>query len=92
MGIILRLGSFDRAFANLSPDQQHAVRTAVLNIPLLFGHPHQHSGTGIRPFGTYYECRAGLGIRVLFRVRDGDFVLLTVGDHNHIRAYVKNNR
>ena len=92
MGIILRYASFDRAFSNLSPDQQETVRAAVLRTPSVFGHPHQHAGAGIRPFGTYYECRAGLGLRVLFRVREGDFILMTVGNHDHVRSYIKNNR
>ena len=92
MGIILRYASFDRAFANLSADQQQAARAAVLQIPLVFGQPHQHSGVGIRQIGAYFECRAGLGLRVLFRVRQGDYVLLTVGNHDHIRSYIKNNR
>lgn len=84
--------TFDRAFARLDPRQQEAVRTAISQIPVSFGRPHRHGGIGIRPFGQYFECRVGLALRVLFMVDSGSFVLITVGDHNHIRAYIKNNR
>lgn len=57
-----------------------------------FGHPHRHAGLGLRPFGRYFECRAGLGLRVLFLVDQGNFFLVTVGNHDHIRSYIKNNR
>jgi hypothetical protein len=91
VGIILQQRSFERAFSKLTTEQQATVRAAVAQIPAAFGRPHQHSGTGIRRFGEFYECRAGLQMRVLFMIDNRDFILLTVGDHDAIRAFVKNN-
>ncbi len=35
-----------------------------------FGAPHLHSGLGIRRLqGNYFECRAGLKLRLVFRAR-----------------------
>jgi hypothetical protein len=90
--MIYRLPSFERAVARLSPAQQTAVQAALRQLPEAFGHPHRHAGFGLRPFGRYFECRAGLDVRVLFLVDHGDFFLATAGNHDHIRAYIKNNR
>ena len=90
--MILWIASFDRAFARLTPEQQENVRSAIDLIPSAFGRPHLHGGIGIRPFGTYFECRSGLGLRILFLVESGDFILVTVGNHDQVRAYLRNNR
>ncbi len=90
--MIYRLPSFDRAFQRLTAPQQAEVRSAVEQIPQAFGHPHRHAGLGLRPFGPYFECRVGRALRVLFLAEQADFILATVGNHNQVRAYLKNNR
>jgi mRNA-degrading endonuclease RelE of RelBE toxin-antitoxin system len=89
---MFRLPSFDRAFRRLTPEQQAAVNAVLQQLPGAFGQPHRHAGLGLRPFGRYFECRAGLGLRVLFLVDEGAFFLVTVGSHDQIRSYIKNNR
>jgi hypothetical protein len=89
---MFRLPSFERAFRRLIPLQQAAVDEVLRQLPDAFGHPHRHAGIGLRPFGRYFECRAGLRLRVLFLVDQGDFFFVTVGNHDQIRAYIKNNR
>lgn len=89
---IYRLTTFDRAFDRLTPDQQEMVRTAVNQIPKAFGHPHHHAGICLRAFGPYFECRASRALRILFLVDHDDFVLVTLVAHDHVRAYLKNNR
>jgi hypothetical protein len=90
--MIYRLPSFERAFSRLTPAQRAAAEAGLRQLPQAFGHPHHHTGLGLRPFGRYFECRAGLGLRVLFLADHGDFFLVTVGLHDQIRAYIKNNR
>ena len=87
--MILRRPSFDRAYSKLAPQQCERVDQAIERLDKSFGHPHQHGGMGIRPIGHFFECRAGLQMRVLFVVRGGDLVLVTVGNHDAVRAYVK---
>lgn len=89
---MFRLPSFERAFRRLNSAQQTAVEALLQKLPDAFGRPHRHVGFGLRPFGRYFECRAGLGLRMLFLVARGDFFLVTVGNHDAIRAYIKNNR
>jgi hypothetical protein len=37
------------------------------------------------------EFRAGLDVRILALPESGDFFLVCVGDHEELRAFVKNN-
>ena len=50
-----------------------------------------HCGIGIRPFGGFYECRIGRDLRVLFAFDGGDFALVTVGDHNAVARFIRDN-
>ena len=87
--MILTRPSYDRAFGKLSPQQQARVAAAVARLEKSFGRPHLHGGIGLRPFGRYFEFRAGLDLRILFIPFEGDLVLVTVGNHDQIRAFIK---
>jgi hypothetical protein len=55
-----------------------------------FGIAHLHSGLGIRRLqGDYFECRAGLKLRLVFRARRGVLYFITAGNHNEIRRFIK---
>lgn len=86
---IFQKSSFERAFGKLSPEQQTAVRETIVRLPDAIGKPHVHSGLGVRPFGKYLECRAGLKLRVLFYVFEGDIILAATGTHETIARFVK---
>ena len=89
--MILVRPSYQRAFKQLSPPQQTAINATIARLPEVFGRPHLHSGVGIRPFGGFYECRIGRDLRVLFVVDQGDFVLLTAGNHDQVARYIRDN-
>lgn len=89
--MILARPSFRRAYAKLTAADQAAVDAGIEKLPNAFGRPHAHSGLGVRPFGGFYEFRAGLGLRVLFLFNRGDFVLVTVGDHNAVAKFIRSN-
>lgn len=89
--MILTRPSYQRAFRRLSPVRQAAVNAVVARLPERFGRPHLHGGIGIRPFGGFYECRIGRDLRVLFAFDGGDFVLVTVGDHNAVARFIREN-
>lgn len=56
-----------------------------------FGNPHVHSGLGIRKLrGNIFECRTGLGLRLVFAARKGTLTFDFAGNHDAIRAYLKN--
>ena len=83
--------AFARSFKGLSAAEQQDVRAAQAQLSKAFGRPHLHAGLGIRRFGNYFEFRAGLKLRVLFVIESGDAVLVTVGNHDDVRRYIKEN-
>jgi len=88
---VLSRPSFERAFKALSPETQAQVRSAAALLPEAFGKPHVHQGLGVRKLGKYFEFRVGLQHRVLFLLRKGNAVLVTVGDHDDIVRFIKDN-
>ena len=89
--MILTRPSYQRAFKRLSPTQQTAVNAAIGRLPEIFGRPHLLSGIGIRPFDGFYECRVGRDLRVLFVIDEGDFVLVTAGNHDAVARFIRDN-
>jgi hypothetical protein len=71
--------------------ERAAVDAAIAKFQQSLGKPRQHSGLGVRPFGRYLEFRTGLHLRILTIAEGGDWFLVCVGDHDEVRAYIKNN-
>jgi len=82
---------FARRFRKLTDADKQELRETATRLPSVIGKPHVHSGLGLRSFGRYFEFRVGIELRVLFLVEGGDIHLVTVGTHDEIRAYVKDN-
>ena len=58
-----------------------------------FGNPHLHSGLSIRKLARHlYECRTGLGLRLVFEARKGTLTFDFAGSHDDVRAYLKGRR
>lgn len=89
--MILTRPSYLRAFRRLSPSQQTAVNAVIGRLPDIFGRPHLHCSIGIRPFGGFYECRVGRGLRVLFVFDEGNFILVTAGNHDAVARFIRDN-
>ena len=87
--MILRRPSFDRAYRKLTQPQRDRVDQAIARLEKTFGHPHEHAGIGVRSLGHYFEFRAGLQLRVLFVVHEGDLVLVIVGNHEQIARFIR---
>lgn len=87
--MILSRPSFDRAYKKLTPAQAARVDNALARLEQSFGRPHLRAGIGVRSIGQFFECRAGLDLRILFVARAGDLILVTVGNHDQIRAFIK---
>jgi len=63
---------------------------ALRSIPDCFGRPHAHSGVSIRRLHrNIFECRAGLKIRLLFRLDGDKLVFFYAGDHEGVRRLIR---
>jgi hypothetical protein len=83
--------SFERRYQALSESDQRLCDAAVGALPAAFGDPHRHAGLGLRALRRGVdECRASQAVRILF-TRHGDTLLLhTTGDHDTVRAWLRN--
>ena len=89
---ILTRPSYRRSLKNFSDSEIAEINLAVGRLPEALGKPHVHSGLSIRKLRpAIFEVRAGLQIRVLFARDAGDIVLVFAGNHNQVRAWVKEN-
>jgi hypothetical protein len=39
--------------------------------------------------GNYFECHAGLKLRLVFRARGGILYFITAGNHDDVEAFMK---
>lgn len=81
---------FLRAMKGLPAKEQEQVRQRARLAADVVGHPHLHSGVGLRPFGRYKEFRVGLRLRCLFLLEGGEMHLAMVGTHDEVARYVRN--
>ena len=89
---ILADPSYLRSLKKYSDTEISEIRTAVTQLPNVFGKPHIHAGLGIRKLGKkIFELRSGLKVRVLFTPYSGGFVLLFAGNHDQVLAWLKEN-
>ena len=90
---ILRIelsAEFRKAIRALSKGQRRHVGQVLNGIQAGFGQPHSHSGLGIRRLRkNYFECRAGLKLRLVFRGERGVLTFTAAGDHDEIHRLLK---
>ena len=84
------LESFRRDVRKLRKSRRREVARAIDAVRDGFGKPHFHSGLGIRRLRrNYFECRAGVDIRLVFRAETGCLSFLAAADHGTIRKFLK---
>ena len=82
--------AFRRALQKYSDADQEKIRQRARRVAEVIGHPHEHGGLSVRPFGRYFEFRIGLSVRCLFLLEGGDMHLVIVGSHDEVAAYLRN--
>jgi len=57
---------------------------------LSLGEPHRHSGLGVRKLaGGYFEMRAGLDLRLIFKIELAAVIFVFAGTHDEVRRFLK---
>ena len=84
------LESFRRVVRKLPKSRRRDIARAIDAVRDEFGRPHLHSGLGIRRLRqNYFECRAGIDTRLVFRAERGRIIFFTAGTHDAIRKLLK---
>ena len=88
----LRLSKrFLKSLKHLSDEDYARVEEALLQLQKAWGAPHQHTGLSIRRLHSgYFECRAGLDIRVVFRVSFDGLEIVFAGNHDEVQRLLRN--
>jgi hypothetical protein len=75
----------------LEATQRASVLHALLALPTALGRRHLHSGLGIRKVhrSGVWQSRAGLGLRIVFLLAQDELILVTVGNHDAVRRFLR---
>ena len=87
---VLQGSRFLRERAGLSAAERAEVDAALRQLPAAFGQMHVHAGLGIhRLRRNWFEGRVGLHLRVVFFVEGDECRCYTVGNHEHVRRFLR---
>ena len=76
--------------AALPRDERAECLLALCDLIQTFGRPHLHSGLGVRKLTkNVFECRGNLKLRFLFFNRPADLYVWLLGDHDEVRAALR---
>jgi mRNA-degrading endonuclease RelE of RelBE toxin-antitoxin system len=81
---------FLAALQKLSDAEAGRVEEALRILPDCFGQPHLHAGISIRRLRkNIFEYRAGLKLRLLFRVNAHSLEVFIAGSHDEVRRLIR---
>ncbi len=82
-------GRFRRGLRRLDGAGVDAAQGALDEVLAGFGRPHAHTGLGIRKLkGHWFECRAGLDLRLVFLAGQGVLTFHVIGNHDDVRRFL----
>ena len=86
-----RKPAFDRAFRRLPRERQARTKQAIQGLITFFETRQQPPGLGLKRLqGDFWEIRAGLGDRVMFRLTGTLVEFVIAGNHDEIRKFLRN--
>ena len=75
----------------LAPAEIDTVNGALRALPEGWGQPHAHSGRSLRRLAPgLYELRVGLSLHIVFDSVPGMLRCDFIGNHDDVRAYLRN--
>ncbi len=77
-----------------SKSERQEIGDAINRVLDSWGHPHAHSGIGIRRLTkTIFECRVGLddGLAFVFMASPTELVFFFIGNHDEIQKLIRSN-
>lgn len=92
MPVELRLSKrFLKSLKNLSDEEHARVEAALNRLQQIWGAPHQHTGLSVRRIhASYFECRAGLDLRIVYHLQLDGLEIVFVGNHDDVRRFLRN--
>ena len=77
----------------LGAAERRDLGAAIAAAQKVFGSPHAHSGAGVRKLkGRWYEVRAGLALRLVFRECEDCLSFEFMGNHDDVQRFLKSGK
>ena len=91
MAVELRLSKrFLRSLDELGEGESVRVEAALRQLQQQWGLPHVHTGLSVRRLhAAYFECRAGLNLRLVFRATHDGLDMVLAGDHEAVHRLIR---
>lgn len=81
------------AIRKLAAAERRELGGAIAAAQEVLGSPHAHPGAGVRKLkGRWYEMRAGLDRRLVFRECDDCLSFEFMGNHDDVQRFLKSAR
>ena len=78
------------AIRRLAATERRELGGAITAAQEVFGSPHVHTGAGVRKLkGRWYEVRAGLEQRLVFRECEDCLSFEFMGNHDEVQRFLK---
>ncbi len=78
------------AIRRLAANERRELGGVIAAAQEMFGSPHIHTGAGVRKLrGRWYEVRAGLERRLVFRECDDCLSFEFMGNHDEVQRFLK---
>jgi len=85
-----RQASFDRTYQRLTVSDRTAVEQAIIKLVHALDSGQHSEGLGLKKLQRgFWEIRAGLSIRILFKLEPQTVSFVIVGTHDQIRKSLK---
>jgi mRNA-degrading endonuclease RelE of RelBE toxin-antitoxin system len=81
---------FRRQCKAASSQDRAAILKLLLDLELTLTSPQEHTGLGLRklhPAG-YWEVRAGLSLRAIFRLDKNEAIVAFLGNHDEVKKFL----
>jgi len=84
------LDRFRRQCRAASAQDRAAVLNLILDLESAVSNPQEHTGLGLRKLHSagYWEVRAGLSLRAIFRLDKGETVFVFLGTHDEVKRFL----
>ena len=87
-----RKPAFERTARRLPPDRKERVKSAVRQLVIFFETQQLPQGLGLKRLrGDFWEVRAGLGDRIIFRLSGELVEFAIVGNHDEVARFLRQN-
>ena len=81
------------AIRKLAATERREIGGAIAAAQEVFGSPHTHTGAGVRKLkGRWYEVRAGLDRRLIFRECDDCLSFEFIGNRDEVQRFLKSEK